>query len=235
MAEGKSFDMAEEFAGLDFHSVRLENRFVRTMETLMKRPDASIWQSSGNRAEAKAIYRLLGNEEFDREEIIRAHREATIRRMAEYGGPILAVQDTTGVNCNTHLKTEGTGYISDKTLRVNVHSCIAVTGDGLVLGVLDQSSCNRPEAKDEPASHDRKKVRPTEEKESWRWLETLKRSTADIPGGIPVTAVCGREGNMYELFAKAEELDESFLIRIVQNRMTAGNKRILDGIRKKRC
>jgi hypothetical protein len=47
---------------------------------------------------------LLGNEEFDREEIIRTHREATIRRMVEYTGPILAVQDTTGVNYNTYLK-----------------------------------------------------------------------------------------------------------------------------------
>jgi hypothetical protein len=37
------------------------------------------------------------------------------------------------------------------------------------------------------------------------------------------------------LFAKAEEPDESFLIRIVQNRMTIENKRILDEIRKKRC
>ncbi|MDR1220160.1 MAG: hypothetical protein LBK73_11225 [Treponema sp.] len=79
--------MDEEFAGLDFHSVRLESRFIRTMETLMKQPDTSIWYSSENRAEAKAIYRMLGNDGFDREEIIRAHREATIRRMAEYGGP----------------------------------------------------------------------------------------------------------------------------------------------------
>jgi hypothetical protein len=38
------------------------------------------------------------------------------RRMAGYGGTILAVQDTTGVNYNTHLKTEGIGYISDKTM-----------------------------------------------------------------------------------------------------------------------
>jgi hypothetical protein len=57
--------------------------------------------------------------------------------MAAYGGMVLAVQDTTGVNYNTHIKTEGIGYISDKTLGVNVHSCLAVTGDGLVLGVLD--------------------------------------------------------------------------------------------------
>jgi hypothetical protein len=178
---------------------------------------------------------MLANERFDREEIARAHREATIRRMTEYGGTILAVQDTTGVNYNTHVKTEGIGYISDKTLGVNVHSCLAVTGDGLVLGVLDQSSYNRPEPKDESASHESKKVRPIEGKESVRWLETLERSTADIPCGVKVITVCDREGDMYELFAKAQSLDEAVLIRIVQNRMTVGNERILDEIRKKRC
>ncbi|MDR1220159.1 MAG: IS4 family transposase, partial [Treponema sp.] len=127
----------------------------------------------------------------------------------------MAVQDTTGVNYHTHLKTEGIGYIRDKTLGVNVHSGLAVTSDGLVLGVLDPSSYNRPEAKDESASHESKKVRPIEEKESFRWLETLKRSTADIPEGIKVITVYDREGDMYELFVKATELDESFLIRIV--------------------
>jgi hypothetical protein len=235
MAEGKHFDMAEEFAGLDFHSIRLEARFVRTMETLTKQPGASIWEASDNRAEAKAVYRMLGNEEFDREAIIRAHREATIRRMSGYGSTILAIQDTTGVNYNTHLKTEGIGYISDKTLGVNVHSCLAVTGDGLVLGLLDQSSYNRPEPKDDTRSHESKKVRPIEEKESWRWLETLERSTQNIPEGIKVITVCGREGDRYELFAKSRLLDESFLIRVVQNRMTVGNTRILDEIRKQRC
>jgi hypothetical protein len=52
MAQGKCFDMAEEFDGLDFHSVRLEDRFIRTMETLKKQPDTSIWCSSENRAES---------------------------------------------------------------------------------------------------------------------------------------------------------------------------------------
>ncbi|MDR1374030.1 MAG: transposase [Treponema sp.] len=82
MAREERFDMAEEFAGIGFHSIRLENRFVRTMETLAKQPDASIWEAGEDRAEAKAVYRMLGNEDFDREEIIRAHREAAIRRIA---------------------------------------------------------------------------------------------------------------------------------------------------------
>jgi hypothetical protein len=56
----------------------------------------------------RVIYRMPGNEGFDQEEILRAHREATIGRTAGYEGTIPAVQDTTGVNYNTHLKTEGT-------------------------------------------------------------------------------------------------------------------------------
>jgi hypothetical protein len=33
MAEVKTFDMEEEFAGMDFNSERLEKRFRRTMKT----------------------------------------------------------------------------------------------------------------------------------------------------------------------------------------------------------
>jgi hypothetical protein len=40
---------------------------------------------------------------------------------------------------------------------------------------------------------------------------------------------------MYEFFAKAASLNAAFLIRIIQNRMTVENKRILDEIQKKRC
>jgi predicted transposase YbfD/YdcC len=66
------------------------------METLSRQPGNSIWTSAGNRAEAKAIYNMLGNEKFDRDEIIKAHRNGTIKRMADQP-VILAVQDTTGV------------------------------------------------------------------------------------------------------------------------------------------
>jgi hypothetical protein len=44
-----------------------------------------------------------------------------------------------------------------------------------------------------------------------------------------------REGDMYELFAKAQDLKEPLPIRIVQNRMAVENRRMLGGIRKERC
>jgi hypothetical protein len=58
--------------------------------------------------------------------------------MAQSGQTILLIQDTTSLKYNTHEKTEGIGYISDKTLGVNIHTCLAVTGGGLVLGIPDQ-------------------------------------------------------------------------------------------------
>jgi hypothetical protein len=151
MTEGDAFTLAEEFAGVDFNEERLEKRFRKTMETLSKDPRKSIYGSSANRAEesdckSAAIYNLLGNDKFNKDEILRAHRAATIRRME--GHPlILAVQDTTSVNYDSRQKMEGNGYIGDTTMGVNIHSCLAVTPEGLVLGVLDQMGFNRTERK----------------------------------------------------------------------------------------
>jgi len=187
-------------------------------------------RSIGNKVPA-AIYRLLGNEGMDREEILRANREATIGRIMQQGGTILAVQDTTSLNYDTHEKTEGIGYISDKTLGVNIHSCLAVSAEGLALGILDQTSYNRVQAKDNSRSHESKKVRTLEEKESYRWVETLKASTAGLSEGVKAITVCDREGDMYELLDAAETGGQLFLVRVAQNRITVENERILDAIR----
>jgi hypothetical protein len=66
-------------------------------------------------------------------------------------------------------------------------------------------------------------------------LATMERACRNIPDEIKVINVCDREGDMYELFDKAEQNDRLFLIRIVQNRMTVENERILDEIREKPC
>jgi hypothetical protein len=51
MAQEKTFNMEEEFAGLDFHSLRFAERFIRTMETFSKQPGAAIGEGSEKRVE----------------------------------------------------------------------------------------------------------------------------------------------------------------------------------------
>jgi hypothetical protein len=234
MTGGDTFNMAEEFAGVDFNEERLEKRFRKTMETLSKDPRQSIYGSSANLAEAKAIYNLLGNDKFDQSEILRAHRAATIRRM-EGQSLILAVQDTTSVNYDSQREMEGNGYIGDKTMGVNIHSCLAVSPEGLVLGVLDQRGFNRVERKNTALTREQQKNRPIEEKESNRWLETMEKADGGIPADINVLHICDREGDNYELFDKAVQSGRHFLIRIVHNRITVEHERILDEIGKTHC
>jgi hypothetical protein len=232
MSGGEEFKLAEEFAGIDFNSKRLEVRFIRTMETLSKEPGASIWSASENRAESKAIYNMLGNERFDIREVIKRERTATVRRMAGHK-VVLAVQDTTSLNYNTHTQMEGLGYSSEHTRGVNIHTCLAVSGEGVVLGVLDQKHYTRLEAKDESMTHEEKKKRAIEEKESGRWLETMEEALAgvEIPEGTRIIHVCDREGDIYELYNEAESGGQNFLVRVVQNRKTTDDKRILEDIR----
>jgi hypothetical protein len=178
---------------------------------------------------------MLGNDGLDKEEILRAHQEATVRRMVESEKTILAIKDTTSLNYNTQTKMEGIGYTCEQTLGVNIHSCLAVTADGLVLGVLAQSPYNREQPRDNSRTHDSKKTRLLEEKESFRWVQTLGVSTINVPDEVHIVTVCDREGDMYELFDEAVRTEQPFLIRIAQNRKTIENTKILDEIKEKPC
>ena len=228
----KAFEIRSEFESIDFGSKRLEERFIKTMENLSKEPDKSIWLASGNRSEAKATYRMLSNEKLNDVEILRQTAKSTSRRIVEHGCEvILAVQDTMSVNYDGHKKTDGMGYIGDKTLGVDVHSCLAVTPLGLTLGLLFQTSQTREIRNDTRADHDQKKSRPIEEKESYRWLKTMEESANYIPSGVKAIHICDREGDMYELFEKATKEDRVFVIRIVQNRTTVSGELIIDEIK----
>jgi hypothetical protein len=226
-------DLQKEFSKIDFKSKRLESRFIKTMEKLSRQPDKSIWLSMGSRSESKAVYRMFANEKLDKDEILNAHRDATKQRILALPDNkiILVIQDTMSVNYSGHTETEGMGYNCEKTLGINTHSCLAVSHEGLTLGLLSQSSITRSVAKINMTGYE-KKQRDIEEKESNRWLETMTQSTKDMPPGIEFLHICDREGDMYELFEKAISTCESFLIRVVQNRLTSDGRKIVNEIKK---
>jgi hypothetical protein len=227
----ESFRIEDDFRDINFHSTRLEERFRNTMVTLFANPDKSIFISSKNRSEAKAVYRMLNNDKFNIDEVKQAHREATIQRITSSKiNVVLAVQDTTGINYSNHKKTDGLGYFTDKTLGINLHTCLAVTPDGLVLGVLDQYAYTRTSQEQAIDSTTNKKRREISEKESYRWLETMERSNEGIT--TKVINICDREGDMYELYERACNTGKLFLIRVAQNRLTTDNKKIIDEIKK---
>jgi len=215
-----------EFAGIEFGDRRLNMRFQKTAEILSEQPLSSINQACHNWAETKGAYRLFGNDKVEPKEILLPHQLKTKLRIQEQSR-ILVIQDTSFINYTTHPSVSGLGSIGNvnkkketklDTLGLVMHTALAVSTEGLSLGILDQEIWARDEKK---ASRKQKVSRqrvPVEEKESYKWLRALMRTVDLLPAEVQAVTVCDRESDMYEFIGKAEALKTQYLIRSSWNR-----------------
>ncbi|MFC6550371.1 IS4 family transposase [Cohnella cellulosilytica] len=211
---------------------RTIKRFIQTVSTLTQNLGKSLAGASRDSAEAKAMYRLLDNEQITEEVVLQAHRKATLGHMKAQGESIiLAVQDTTTVNYTSLQQTEGLGDIGGAigNRGLIVHSSLAVRPNGIALGLLDQMIWTRkPE---ERGKRNDRSPRPIEEKESYKWLKSMDNSSAGIPEGIRLVHVGDREADVYEFFDHALASEQEFLVRVVQNRLTLEADKLFDGVK----
>ena len=225
----------KEFQTINFGSKRLEKRFLRVMSDLAQEPEKSIWLTSGNRANAKAAYRMIGNQEFTKEKILTAHKNATntrnqnINNNNNVDNVLLAVQDTMAVNYDTHKKMTGLGYNCDKTLGINVHSCLLITPGGVTMGLVDQNINTRETNKDPQSPHEKQK-RKIQDKESGRWLQTMQTAQNNAPEGTKLIHIADREGDIYQWYNLAQSTNQSFVIRTKHDRLTPDGTHIWEEV-----
>lgn len=223
----------EEFVDINFTDQRLKSRFFKIIDAFAASSGKSTWAATGSRSSAKAAYRFFSNSEISKDELLDSISRATVEKIkcadAEW---ILAVQDTTAVGFGDQKAIQGMGYYCSTEQRgMLVHSCIAVTDQGIPLGIIYQETNTREKAKDDSQTKEQKRSRPIEEKENFRWLDSMRETLLRMPADIPILTVCDREGDFYEFFSEATDLKANFLIRIVQNRMVDDGKKIFHELR----
>ncbi|WP_246530571.1 IS4 family transposase, partial [Paraburkholderia podalyriae] len=102
-----------------------------------------------------------------------------------------------------------------------MHSSLAVTTEGLPLGLAAIKFWSRAQFKD--TARRRGKVNftriPIEQKESFRWIENLRQSTTRLGEPDRCVHIGDRESDVYELFCAASELGTHFLVRTCSNRL----------------
>jgi hypothetical protein len=102
-----------------------------------------------------------------------------------------------------------------------MHSSLAVTAQGLPLGLAAIKFWSRKEFKDTATR--RSKVNftriPIEKKESFRWIENLRQSTTRLGDADRCVHIGDRESDIFELFDAASELGTHFLVRTCTNRL----------------
>ncbi|MBC7691749.1 MAG: IS4 family transposase [Methylotenera sp.] len=208
----------KEFGSIDFGDTRLKARLVRIAEQLSNQPLDPINQACGGWADTKAAYRLFSNEKVEAAEILKVHRDRTWERAQPYP-VVLAIQDTSFLNYTGHEATLGLGKIGTKKSLARglvQHTTLAMSPQGLPLGVLDQKIWARKPLPSTRSKDLRK--RPLREKESTRWLNALEVTLKTAPEGITAVTVADRECDIYEFITHASRIDARFLIRAARDR-----------------
>jgi hypothetical protein len=140
----------------------------------------------------------------------------------------LILQDTTTFSYQRD-QPESIGFIGKTMMHgkpltqcgILMHSSLAVTTEGLPLGLAAIKFWTRSKFKGCNAL--KKTINPPrvpiEEKESYRWLENLKQSTALFGAPERCVHIGDRESDIYELFCTEHDVGTHFLIRTCVDRL----------------
>ena len=207
---------AEELKTACLGDKRRNQRLIKIVEDLSAMPQASVTQAARDEAAVQGTYEFWANVRVKATEILAAHRDSTLERVAAQE-IVLAVQDTTELDFSEQPKKQGLGALSKKDAQgLKVHSVLCVSPLGVPLGVLHQKVWAREKIKRTTGYQDRK--RAIEQKESYRWLESDRLTQQWIPQQKKVVTVADREADIYELFAMPRREGSEFLIRACQPR-----------------
>jgi hypothetical protein len=236
VAHGSAHDdwLDRELGDCAFSDERLGKRFRSLLEQLSSSPGGSIPLVCQDWANTKAAYRFLDNDRVSEAEILAGHFEATRDRFAATDGPILVLHDTTEFSFKRSdsdavgvTRKAVAGAYRDGAIRyytacgILMHSSLAVTTEGLPLGLAAVKFWNREKFKGTNAL--KKRINPTrvpiEEKESIRWLDNLRQSTALLSQPERCVHIGDRESDIYELFCTAQDAQTHFLLRTCVDRL----------------
>lgn len=215
----------DELKAADLHDKRLNERFLEIVDRLGKHPTASIPAACGGAAEIAAAYRWFDNDKVTFERVLEPHHAATCDRIAAQS-EVLVVQDTTEVDLTRpEQQVAGAGPLDGNSRRgVMLHVLHAFTPNGTPLGTINASVINRRDDQLTNASKTRaeRQAVPIEDKESYRWLQSL-RQAQDLASQHPQTQfVClgDSESDIYEVLAETLQApgNAHWIVRAAQDR-----------------
>ncbi len=234
-------DWAEqELQGINLGNKRLHKRAIHLLNKLGGSPSENIPSACGCWSETKAAYRFFDHAEVTAEQILAPHKEATLRRMGLHK-TVLLIQDTTQLNYSGQKEKEDIGPLNrDNHRGLLLHPSIAVTPEGVCLGVIDGCHWHRKglhhKSRDEKNRQNLKT--PITKKESYRWVKGYKiaNEVATLVPNTRIVSMADREGDIDDLYHESVKnintQQADWLIRAVKSRplLTKNGKRAANNL-----
>jgi hypothetical protein len=226
-----------EVMDCELEDARHGKRLRQLLKQLSGRVGATIPLACQDWANTKAAYRFFDNRRVSEANILAGHFAATLGRFESTNGArILVLHDTTEFSFKREdgekigILKSFSGAQQYTSCGILMHSSLAVTCDGLPLGLAAIKFWNREKFHGVNAL--KRRINPTrvpiEKKESIRWLENLRQSTALLNDPDRCVHIGDRESDIYELFCLAQELGTHFLFRTCVDRLTGDGKHTIN-------
>lgn len=210
----------QEFVSLDLGDVRRNRRVAEVTEALTARPGLSIPHVFQDKAAMNGAYYSWNSPFVTPQAILGAHRDATIARLADLP-EVLVANDTTNLDFTTHDSVEDLGYLDSRSRRgLMAHTALAMSPDGVPLGVLHQEVWSR--LLSEQGKAKARQQRETKDKESAKWLNALDTIQQAVPATVVAIVIGDAESDVYAVFAHPREAHVELLVRSAQNRRVGG-------------
>jgi Transposase DNA-binding len=219
-----------EMAQAKIGDERSRKNLIKLCATLALQPGIAFSRAcrEGGR---KAAHRLFRQPNSTPLSLLRGHILQTAVRCQELAAPlVLAASDSTSMDYSTHKATSGLGPITTcaKTRGFHTHSVMALTPEGLPLGLLHQEHWVRPTPEEtlspkpdkcqRAKDHQQSKKRAFADKESFKWLSALQAVERALPPEQKVLLIQDREADIFEFIQAPRRANTHLLIRAAQPR-----------------
>lgn len=220
---------SNEFGDATLGDWRRTDRLVRLSSKIVSSPECSLSKMMGSEADNKGAQRFFSSAAFDYRDVINPVVDNTIARIQGLER-VLLIQDTSHLNYDHHPATRGLGHIgstNDRSFQgVMMHWTLALSSEGESLGLAHLKLWEREKdpRKSNLSDHQNK---PIEEKESYKWLESVSALDGLFSENTQVIWVADRESDIYEFIDKVICSRQDFVIRSNNDRVIADEEGLL--------
>jgi Transposase DNA-binding/Transposase DDE domain len=221
-------DDAETWAAAEFGHARLADarrttRLVAMASHLATHPAGRITSAFTEPAPREAAYRFIENSQISAAVIGEAMHRAAALRAAAYPSVIVPID---GVAFALAHRGCGFGPLATKYQARGAHamSALALTPEGIPLGILGQVYWTRSARKSPEYNRDK---RPVSQRESGHWLTVLSQATHALRRDAPTTTPwfqLDRGGDCAEVLLHALALGGDVTVRACYDRVITGGK-----------
>ncbi|MBC7913367.1 MAG: IS4 family transposase [Pyrinomonadaceae bacterium] len=220
-------NLKHEIENLNLGDKRRDTRIVKIINQLVSKPGSSIVENGESWSDVKMTYRFYNKDTVKESAIADCIFKATLER-CKGSEVVLSIQDTTSINFAS--SAEGLGYLDHgQGEGLMVHNNLVVDQRGCPLGLIDQKIWARDKA--EMGKAETRGQRSIEQKESYRWIESMQQSEALLKDCCKkIVHIADREADIYELISAPRAPQSELLIRATHNRKTLLDNNMWDEI-----